>query len=270
MREPLLEVEALLKDYVLPGPSAKIRIRAVNGVSFSMYPGEVLGLVGESGSGKSTVARCIVRRVKPTAGSIRLRGVDVVTARGDQLRQARREIQMVFQDPYSSLDPRMRVEDIIAEGILVHRLAGSRDQRSRRVLELLELVGLQPYHRRLSPRSFSGGQRQRIGIARARAVEPRLLVCDEPVSSLDVSIQAQIINLFIDLRERLGLAILFIAHDLAIVRHHCDRVAVMQAGRLVEIGSRDEIYGMPQHPYTKALISATSVPDPEPSEPPEL
>ncbi|GAA2000483.1 ABC transporter ATP-binding protein [Microbacterium ulmi] len=260
MTEPLLRVRSLTKVF---RTGTRASHRAVDDVSFDLYTGETLGLVGESGSGKSTTARCIMRLIKPTSGEVTLDGVDVLGASRRELRDVRRGVQMVFQDPYSSLDPRMKVRDIVAEGMRINRIAASAAEERARVAELLELVGLRPDHLDRRPASFSGGERQRIGIARALAVNPRLLICDEPIASLDVSIQAQVLNLFTDLRRELGLSILFIAHDLATVRFLCDRIAVMENGRLVEIGDRSEIYGDPQHPYTRALIDAAPEPSPE-------
>jgi ABC-type oligopeptide transport system ATPase subunit len=260
---PLLEVSDLVKEFTIRGEGRRrTRFRAVDDVSFTVDKGEVLGLVGESGSGKSTTARCVMRIIDPTRGEIRFDGTDLLAARGRGLRRARRGMQMVFQDPYSALDPRMRVEDIIAEGMIIHGLQPSADKRRTRVAELLQQVGLRPDHLRRRPANFSGGERQRIGIARALAMDPQLLICDEPVASLDVSIQAQILNLFKDLQRELGLAILYIAHDLATVRHLCDRVAVMRDGRIQEIGPRGQIYSSPTSPYTKELIAAVPVPDP--------
>ncbi|WP_395105507.1 ATP-binding cassette domain-containing protein [Actinomadura sp. SCN-SB] len=234
----------------------------VRDVSFSVAPGEVLGLVGESGSGKSTVARCVTRLTRPDSGRITLGDRDVLAASRRDLRALRRDLQMVFQDPYSSLNPRMTAGALIEEGMLVHGLEPDRSARRARAAALLETVGLSPADLDRHPRSFSGGQRQRIAIARALAVEPKVLICDEVVSSLDVSVQAQVLNLFRDLRERLDLAILFIAHDLAVVHYLCDRVAVLDQGELVEIGTREEIYGSPRHPYTRSLLDAVPVPDP--------
>ncbi|MEU8177195.1 ATP-binding cassette domain-containing protein [Microbispora hainanensis] len=251
---PLLVVEKLVKSF---GGR-----RVVDEVSFDLAPGEVLGLVGESGSGKSTTARCVARLVRPDSGRVLLAGRDVPGAGRRELRDLRRDMQMVFQDPYSSLNPRMTVEALVGEPLLVHGLERDRRRRRDRVVELLETVGMSAAHLDRHPRSFSGGQRQRIAIARAIAVGPRLLICDEPVSSLDVSVQAQVLNLFRDLRERLGLSILFIAHDLAVVHYLCDRVAVMEHGALVEIGTRSEIFGSPRHPYTRALLDAVPIPDP--------
>ncbi|TYB49664.1 ATP-binding cassette domain-containing protein [Actinomadura chibensis] len=234
----------------------------VKGVSFDLAPGEVLGLVGESGSGKSTVARCVARLTKPDSGEVKLGGRDVLGASRRELRTLRRDMQMVFQDPYSSLNPRMTAGALIEEGLLVHGIEPDRRKRRDRAAALLETVGLSAADADRHPRSFSGGQRQRIAIARALAVEPKVLICDEVVSSLDVSVQAQVLNLFRDLRERLDLSILFIAHDLAVVHYLCDRVAVLDQGSLVEIGPCGEIYRRPTHPYTRSLLDAVPVPDP--------
>ena len=237
-------------------------VRAVDGVSFEVRRGETLGLVGESGSGKTTVGRAILQIYKPTAGSVVFDGVDLTRLAAEQLRRRRRDFQMIFQDPYASLDPRAKVIDIVGEPLDVHGLARGADRR-RRVAELLEQVGLNPAFVSRYPHEFSGGQRQRIGVARALAASPRFIVCDEPISALDVSIQAQIINLLERLQEQLGLTYLFIAHDLAVVRHICDRVAVMYLGKIVEVAPRVDIYERPRHPYTKALLSAAPVPDPK-------
>lgn len=257
--KPLLEVRNVKKYF--PSGWRRPPVKAVDGVSFDVFPGETLGLVGESGCGKSTLARLIVRLLTPSEGYIRFDGQDVVTARGHRLRQLRRNMQMIFQDPYSSLNPRLTVRDIIAEPLVVHGMARGA-LLDRRVCELLEVVGLRADHSRRYPHEFSGGQRQRIVIARALALEPRLLVCDEPVSALDVSIQAQILNLLQDLQDRLGLTYIFIAHDLAVVQNISDRVGVMYLGQLVELASADELFEKPLHPYTQALISAVPVPDP--------
>jgi ABC-type oligopeptide transport system ATPase subunit len=258
--EPLRDVRGLTREF---RPRRGEIVRAVDNVSFSIVEGEAFGLVGESGSGKSTTARCVVRLIEPTSGEISLLGRDVLAASHGELQRLRHEMQIVFQDPYASLNPRMSVEALITEGMLVHHLAGTRAARRRRAIDLLELVGLGEEHLRRHPRSFSGGQRQRISIARALAVEPKLLVCDEPVSAVDVSVQAQILNLFKELQEQLGLTLLFIAHDLAVVRHLCDRIAVMSQGQIVETGTREEIYGTPKHSYTQDLLLAAPVPDPE-------
>ncbi|HXF74323.1 MAG TPA: ABC transporter ATP-binding protein [Actinomycetota bacterium] len=262
--EPLLRVEGLTVHFpVRGGPWGQRRVvHAVDDVTFEIRRGETLGLVGESGSGKTTTGRAILRRVPITAGRIWFKGRDITALRGEELRRLRRDMQLVFQDPYASLNPRMRVLDIVAEPLLVHglvrRIADARD----RVVELLELVGLPADAIHRYPHAFSGGQRQRIGIARALALEPDLIVADEPVSALDVSIRAQVVNLMQDLQERLGLTYLFIAHDLSVVRHISHRIAVMYAGKLVELADRDEIYRDPRHPYTRALLSAVPIPDP--------
>ena len=254
-----LEVVDLVKTY----RTAAGIVRAVDGVNLFVRRGESFGLVGESGSGKTTLARCVLRLVRPTSGAVLLDGEDIVPASSRRMRILRRRIQIVFQDPFSSLNPRMDVETLIAEGLVVHGLYPDGQARRRRVVELLELVGLAGVALQRHPHSFSGGQRQRIAIARALAVEPEILILDEPVSSLDVSMQAQILNLFVDLRHRLGLTILLISHDLAVVQYLCDRVAVMQAGRIVETADSRLLYSAPKHPYTKELLLATPVPDPE-------
>ena len=237
-------------------------VRAVDDVTFSIYRGETLGLVGESGSGKSTTGRTILQLYKPTSGSVEFEGQELTTLPRGALRRLRRDMQMIFQDPYASLNPRMSVGRIVGEPLVVHSI-GSDKERKDRVAYLLEKVGLNPYFVNRYPHEFSGGQRQRIGIARALALDPSFIVCDEPISALDVSIQAQVVNLLQDLQEELGLTYLFIAHDLSMIRYICDRVAVMYLGKLVELGPTDEVYDNPQHPYTQLLLSAVPIPDPE-------
>jgi ABC-type oligopeptide transport system ATPase subunit len=240
----------------------KTAVRAVDDVSFDIEAGETYGLVGESGSGKSTTGRCMLRLIEPTSGLVRFGGEDVLAFDRARLRAARRDMQMVFQDPYSSLNPRMRARDIVEEPLLIHRI-GSRAERRERVTELFRLVGLDPAHLERYPHAFSGGQRQRIGLARALALNPSFIIADEPVSALDVSIQAQVINLLLDLQERLKLTYLFIAHDLRLVRHICTRLSVMYLGRIVESGVTASIFENPQHPYTRALLSAIPATDPD-------
>ena len=263
MAEPIVEVKNLVKHFpVRAGLLRRVvgEVHAVCDVSFDLYAGETLALVGESGCGKSTTGRVLLRLLPATAGSVKFRGRDVLELSGRELRAMREDMQIVFQDPYASLNPRMTVQALVAEPWQIHRKKGG-DQRDR-VAELLRLVGLSPEHARRYPHEFSGGQRQRIGVARALALDPDVLVLDEPVSALDVSIQAQVVNLLEDLQARLGLAYLFIAHDLSVVRHISDRVAVMYLGKIVESGTRDEVYERPAHPYTQALLSAVPVPDP--------
>ncbi len=238
-------------------------IKAVDGLDFTMYKGETLGLVGESGCGKSTTGRAILQLYRPTEGSVNFEGVELTQTRGEELRKMRRRMQMIFQDPYASLNPRMTVGSIIGEPLEVHGIGANKRERQERVQELLKTVGLNPYFVNRYPHEFSGGQRQRIGVARALAVNPAFIVCDEPISALDVSIQAQIINLLEDLQEELGLTYLFIAHDLSVVRHISDRIAVMYLGKIVELADRDDLYENPMHPYTQALLSAVPIPDPQ-------
>ncbi len=261
---PLVEVEHLVKQFVRRAGvlAATTRVRAVDDVSFAIEEGETFGLVGESGSGKTTTGRCILRLVEPTSGAIRFRGEDVLRFSRTRLRRARREMQIVFQDPYSSLNPRMPARQIVEEPLAIHRV-GDRAARRRRVVELFELVGLDPALLDRRPDAFSGGQRQRIGLARALALNPSFLVLDEPVSALDLSVQAQVVGLLSDLQQRLKLTYLFITHDLRLVEQLCARVAVMYLGRIVELGPTAAVFAAPRHPYTKALLSAIPVPDPE-------
>ncbi len=236
-------------------------VKAVDGLNFDVYKGETLGLVGESGCGKSTTGRAILQLYRPTAGTVQFDGKDLVKMKGEELRHMRRQMQMIFQDPYASLNPRMTVGSIVSEPLEVHNI-GTKAERLERVRELLKIVGLNPYFINRYPHEFSGGQRQRIGVARALAVNPSFIVCDEPISALDVSIQAQVINLLEDLQEQFGLTYLFIAHDLSVVRHISDRIAVMYLGKVVELADRDELYRNPMHPYSQALLSAVPIPDP--------
>jgi oligopeptide transport system ATP-binding protein len=264
MTMALLEVRHLVKHFVRKQgvwrpPSV---VRAVDDVSFAIEEGEMFGLVGESGSGKSTTGRCVLRLIEPTSGDVLFRGENVLTFSRPRMRQARRDMQIVFQDPYSSLNPRMRAGDIVEEPLIIHRLASKAERRAR-VAELFDLVGLDPAHLTRYPHEFSGGQRQRIGIARALALHPALIIADEPVSALDVSIQAQVVRLMLDLKARLRLTYLFIAHDLRLVEHICNRVAVMYLGKIVEMGDTRALFARPRHPYTRALLSAVPVLDPD-------
>ena len=257
--EELVRVRALFKHFPVEGSDDVVR--AVDGVTFEIMAGETLGLVGESGCGKSTVGRCLLRLIEPTSGEINFEGRDVVRMSGRELRTLRRQMQIIFQDPYASLNPRLRVRDIVAEPLVVHSIGGRAEQRER-VAELLRKVGLDPDYMNRYPHEFSGGQRQRIGIARALALNPKLIVADEPVSALDVSVQAQVINLLEDLQQEFNLTYLFISHGLAVVEHISTRVAVMYLGRIVEVASAVELYANPLHPYTRALLSAIPIPDP--------
>ena len=266
MSDVLLEVRNLVKHFQVGGGLFGGRaglVRAVDDVSFSIHRGETLGLVGESGCGKTTTGRCVLQLERPTSGQVLFEGRDLTTVGPAELRAVRRHIQVIFQDPYSSLNPRMTVGQIIAEPLAVHNIVTSAAARRARVRDLLAKVGLLPQHDGRYPHQLSGGQRQRVGVARALALEPKLIICDEPVSALDVSIQAQIINLLEDLQSEFGLTYLFIAHDLAVVRHISDRIAVMYLGKIVELADRKTLYDDPLHPYTRALLSAVPIPDPE-------
>ncbi|ETT56680.1 ABC transporter-like protein [Paenibacillus sp. FSL R7-269] len=256
----LIEVEGL-KKYFNVGKGRVLK--AVDNISFSIREGETLGMVGESGCGKTTAGRTVLRLYEPTAGSVKYNGTDIYKLSGSKMKTMRRDMQMIFQDPYASLNPRFTVSDIIGEALDIHGLAGSRQERKKRIEELLDMVGLNHDHATRYPHEFSGGQRQRIGIARSLAVNPKFIVCDEPISALDVSIQAQVVNLLKELQDRLGLTYLFIAHDLSMVKHISDRVAVMYLGKMVELAESEELYANPLHPYTKSLLSAIPVPDPE-------
>ena len=260
MSEYLLQVEHLKQYFPISMGFKKVDLKAVDDISFAIRPGETLGLVGESGCGKTTVGRSIIRLYEPTEGKVIFDGVEVTRK---NIHSFRSKMQMVFQDPYSSLDPRMTAGDIIGEPLDVHKLCANRKERRDKIMELMELVGLNAEHATRYAHEFSGGQRQRIGIARALAVKPKFIVCDEPVSALDVSIQAQVINMFEDLQEKLGVAYLFIAHDLLVVQHISDRIAVMYLGHIVELAEADELMSSPLHPYTQSLLSAVPIPDPK-------
>ncbi len=264
MTRALLEVRDLVKHFPLTGFGGRTTgtVHAVDGLSFDVHEGETLGIVGESGCGKSTTARLLLALLAPTSGTVALDGRDITTLSRKELRPLRRELQMIFQDPYSALNPRRTIGSIIGEPFAIHGIAPGREERKRRVQELMESVGLNPEHYNRWPHEFSGGQRQRIGVARALALGPRIVVADEPVSALDVSIQAQILNLLRGLQRDLGLTMIFIAHDLSVVRYMCDRIAVMYLGKIVELASAEELYAHPRHPYTEALLSAVPVADP--------
>ncbi len=263
--KPLLEVKNLTKSFDINGGffSRKVgEVRAVDNLSFSVYEGEVLGIVGESGCGKSTTGKAILRLIEPSSGEVYFAGTEITALSEGDMRKRRRDMQIIFQDPYASLNPRHTIEKIIREPLIVHQI-GTKKEQLERVEELLETVGLSSDHATRYPHQFSGGQRQRIGIARALAVHPKLVICDEPVSALDVSVQSQILNLMADLKETFALTYIFIAHDLSVVKHISDRVAVMYLGRMVEMATKDQLFENPKHPYTRALLSAVPVPDPD-------
>ena len=264
MSDAVLKVENLKVHFPVKGGlfTKKQVVKAVDGVSFEIYPRETLGLVGESGCGKSTTGRAIVKLYEPTSGTVYYHGEDVTKIKGSHLAEFRRNVQMIFQDPYASLNPRMTVGEIIREPMDIHHIFNTKEEREQRVRELLDIVGLKPDHIRRYPHEFSGGQRQRIGIARTLALNPQFIVCDEPISALDVSIQAQVINLLEHIQKEMGISYLFIAHDLSMVKHISDRIGVMYLGNLVEIGDSDDVYHRPLHPYTQALLSAVPIPDP--------
>ncbi|ACJ32741.1 ABC-type oligopeptide transport system, ATPase component [Anoxybacillus flavithermus WK1] len=265
MNEPLLQVKGLKKYFPITAGLFNKQIgqvKAVDDLSFSVYKGETLGIVGESGCGKSTTGRMLLRLIEPTEGSIIFENEEVTKLSPQQLRKLRRDMQMIFQDPFASLNPRHTVEKILEEPLIVHGI-GSKEERRKKVREMLEVVGLSSYHAKRYPHQFSGGQRQRIGIARALMTKPKLIIADEPVSALDVSIQAQVLNLLEDLQKEFGLTYIFIAHDLGVVRHISDRVGVMYLGRMVELANSEDVYRNPKHPYTQALLEAVPIPDPE-------
>ena len=265
MSNPILKVTDLKVHFPVVGSafSKKQVVKAVDGINFEIMPGETFGLVGESGCGKSTTGRAIVKIYTPTAGKVVFDGEDITKIKVKELSQFRKNVQMIFQDPYASLNPRMTVGEIIREPMDIHNIYSTKEERESRVRELLEIVGLKPDHIRRYPHEFSGGQRQRIGIARTLALNPKFVVCDEPISALDVSIQAQVINLLENIQEKMGISYLFIAHDLSMVKHISDRIGVMYLGNMVEIGEADDVYNSPLHPYTQALLSAVPIPDPK-------
>ena len=265
MSEPILKVKGLKVHFPVSGGflAKKQIVKAVDGVDFEIAKGETFGLVGESGCGKSTTGRALVKIYEPTAGKVIFEGEDITKIKGTKLKEFRRDMQMIFQDPYASLNPRMTVGEIIREPMDIHGIYDTKEQREKRVRELLEIVGLKPDHIRRYPHEFSGGQRQRIGIARTLALNPKFIVCDEPISALDVSIQAQVINLLEKIQAEMGIAYLFIAHDLSMVKHISDRIGVMYLGNIVEVGEADDVYHEPLHPYTQALLSSVPIPDPK-------
>ena len=266
MTEPLLHVENLCKEFAVDSSvfsKEKKSVKAVDNISFDIYPGETFGLVGESGCGKSTTGRCIMRLSNPTSGQVIFDGKDVAKMKKAELKQMRHDMQFIFQDPYASLNPRMTIGEIVSEPLVIHNEMPDKEQRMNYVRELLDIVGLNPEHINRYPHEFSGGQRQRVGIARAFALKPKLIICDEPVSALDVSIQAQVLNLLKDLQKQYGTAYLFIAHDLSVVQHISDRVAVMYLGNMMEVSDWKTLYAEPHHPYTQSLLSAVPIPDPD-------
>lgn len=265
MADPILKLEDLKVYFNIGGGLGRKKdvVKAVDGISLEIYPGETFGLVGESGCGKSTTGRAIVKIYEPTSGKIYVSGKDITKIKGNELKQFKQNVQMIFQDPYASLNPRMTVGEIIKEPMDIHKVYKTNEEKEVRVRELLELVGLKPDHIRRYPHEFSGGQRQRIGIARTLALNPKLIVCDEPISALDVSIQAQVINLLEKIQAEMGISYLFIAHDLSMVKHISDRIGVMYLGNLVEVGNSDDLYHNPLHPYTEALLSSVPIPDPD-------
>ena len=269
MSEVLLSAQNIVKHFPIHGGLLSRQVaavKAVQNISFELKKGETLGLVGESGCGKSTLGRCLIKLIEPSSGKIFFKGQDITNASGEKLRELRKHMQIIFQDPYASLNPRMTIGSILEEPLIIHNLYKTEAERLARVRELIDLVGLRPEHLSRYPHEFSGGQRQRVGIARALAVNPELIICDEPVSALDVSIQAQVINLLMELQQKLGLTYVFIAHDLKVVEHVSTKVAVMYLGEIVEYANAEELYTNPKHPYTKALLSAIPVPDPKPRE----